>query len=94
MSVADLVSGWPSRLVKKLFTSGWVNRYADVDAGTPDATTARSAAVQFGGGSASADGRAPNSNAPAIAPAPIAPATARRARTGGEQHQQAPSSQE
>src|SRR4051794_17010348 len=74
--------GRPSRLVKNQFTSGWVNRYADVDAETPDDTPARSAAEQFGGfragSSAMADGSAPNNIAPAIAPAPIAPANARR----------------
>ena len=41
--------GKPSRLVKNQLTSGCVNRYADVEAETPEATPARSAAVQFGG---------------------------------------------
>src|SRR4051794_2548297 len=76
-------SRWlPSRLVKNQFTSGWVNRYADVEADTPEDTPARSAAVQFGGlragSSAMADGMAPNSIAPAITPALATPATARR----------------
>src|SRR3978361_23897 len=42
----------PLRPVKKAFTSGWLNRYDDVPALTPDMTPARSAAVQFGGSAA------------------------------------------
>src|SRR5262249_47615671 len=79
MSSLIALLGWPRRLVKNAFTSGWPNRYAEVAAETPDETPARSAAVQLGGGSATADGAAPKSIAPAVAPAPIAPATARRA---------------
>src|SRR5215475_14180886 len=63
--------GWPLRPLKKPFTSGWVNRYVDIDAETPEETPAMSAAVQFGGGSANAAGTALNSVAPASAPMPI-----------------------
>src|SRR6185312_6252442 len=60
----------PLRPVKKAFTSGWLNRYDDVAALTPDMTSARSAAVQFGG-SAAAVATVPTSIEPAIMPAPI-----------------------
>src|SRR5690349_10114952 len=64
------------RLLMKSFRSGWVNRYADVDASTPARTPSRSAALQFGGlaaGSslACASGLAPRSAAPKAAPARI-----------------------
>src|SRR5258705_6371560 len=57
------------RLVMKSFRSGCVNRYADVDADTPERTPSRSAALQLGGlapGSwlAWASGAAPKSAAP------------------------------
>src|SRR3979490_1680770 len=60
----------PLRPVKKAFTSGWLNRYDDVPALTPDMTPARSAAGQFGG-SAAAGAAGGTSIAPAIMPAPI-----------------------
>src|SRR5258705_6792945 len=57
------------RLVMKSFRSGCVNKYADVDADTPERTPSRSAALQLGGlapGSwlAWASGVAPKSAAP------------------------------
>ena len=70
ISVVICSLGLPLRPVKKAFTSGWVNRYDDVPADTPDITPARSAAVQFGG-SAAAVAAVPKSIAPAIMPAPI-----------------------
>src|SRR3981189_411970 len=60
----------PLRLVKKAFTSGWLNRYDDVPALTPDMTPARSAAVQFGG-SAAAVAAVATSIEPAMTLAPI-----------------------
>src|SRR4029079_10690930 len=65
---ADTISSLdlPLRLVKKLFTSGWVKRYDDVPADTPDITPARSAAVQLGG-SAAAVAPVPASSEPATA---------------------------
>ena len=39
----------PSRLSKKSFTSGWLNRYADVACLHARPTPSRSAALQFGG---------------------------------------------
>src|ERR1700737_3285035 len=71
--------GRPLRPVKNAFTSGWLKRYVDVFEETPDATLARSAAVQSAGGSANAVGAVPTSMAPVIAPAPNTPATAPRA---------------
>src|SRR5262245_59243430 len=67
--------GWPLRPLKKAFTSGWVNRYVDIDAETPAETPAMSATVQFGG-SANAAGTALNSVAPARALVPITAAAA------------------
>jgi len=69
-------------------------RYADVDAETPDATPARSAAVHsrvIAGSSAIAEGRHQNNIAPAIALVPTAPSYRTSRSTGREQHGQAPS---
>src|SRR5258705_8634309 len=57
----------------KSFRSGWVNKYADVDAATPARTPSRSAALQLGGLAAGswlawASGLAPNGAAPMPAP--------------------------
>jgi hypothetical protein len=45
--LALLSLGWPVRPVKNAFTSGWVNRYADLAAVTPQMMPARSAAVHL-----------------------------------------------
>lgn len=63
------------RLVKKAFTSGWVNRSADVAAETPDMMPARSAAVQLGDESAAAVAAVPISIAPAMNPVATEPVT-------------------
>jgi hypothetical protein len=73
----DLILGLTLETSEDAFTSGCVNRYADVAADTPDMTPARSAAVQFGGGWAAAGAAVPSNTTPATAVAPIAPASVR-----------------